>query len=76
MGCKWCTSGLGRRCEGPNGIDDLEVGCDCMCHQCDDCGSAHCENVGGSYPCDDGREDYDEGFDDFDDDPRQPKETK
>lgn len=65
MGCKWCTSGLGRACHGPLGIDDLEVGCQCSCHECPDCMSAYCVNVGGDEPCDDWR-DYD--YDDFDDD--------
>ena len=37
MGCKWCT--LGRACEGPNGLDDLEVACNCQCHACPDCGN-------------------------------------
>ena len=32
MGCKYCTSGLGRMCQGPNGIDDLEAACTCECH--------------------------------------------
>ncbi len=56
MGCKFCTSGLGRRCDGPLGIDDLEVGCDCMCHKCDTCNSAHCVNVGGPDACDEAGE--------------------
>jgi len=34
MGCKYCTSGLGDMCDGPMGLDDLEVGCDCSCHTC------------------------------------------
>jgi hypothetical protein len=32
MGCKYCTSGLGLVCEGPNGLDDLEAACTCECH--------------------------------------------
>lgn len=52
MGCKWCTSGLGRLCEGPLGLDDIEVGCDCDCHRCEICGSAYCVNMGGRDPCD------------------------
>lgn len=52
MGCKWCSSGLGRNCVGPLGLDDLEVSCSCSCHECDDCGSAYCECVGGPDPCD------------------------
>ena len=32
MGCKYCTSGLARMCQGPNGIDDLEAACTCECH--------------------------------------------
>lgn len=51
MGCKYCTSGLGENCEGPLGLDDLEVACDCSCHECVDCGSAYCEKVGGPDPC-------------------------
>lgn len=62
MGCKWCTSGLGRRCHGPLGLDDLEAGCDCTCHECSECGNTHCENVGGDEPCDDGHEDYDDDY--------------
>ena len=65
MGCKWCPSGLGRNCHGPLGIDDLEVGCDCECHECPDCNSAYCVNVGGREACSeaDAYEDYPE--DDF-----------
>ncbi len=48
-GCKWCN--LGRSCRGPLGIDDIEVGCSCDHHECDDCGSAYCKNVGGPDPC-------------------------
>lgn len=51
MGCKWCSSGLGRNCAGPIGMDDLEVGCNCECHVCDDCGSAYCINAGGIEFC-------------------------
>lgn len=51
MGCRWCTSGLGKRCRGPRGMDDLEVGCICDCHECLDCGSAYCINAGGDEPC-------------------------
>jgi len=57
MGCKYCSSGLGELCHGPLGLDDLEVSCDCSCHECPDCGSAYCENVGGPDPCESG-EDY------------------
>lgn len=57
MGCRHCTSGLGLNCEGPLGLDDLEVGCDCDCHRCDICGSAYCVNMGGSDPCDPGGDD-------------------
>ena len=65
MGCKWCGSGLGEACSGPLGLDDLEVDCDCSCHQCPDCHSAHCVKVGGDEPCNDAdsedlsEEDYD-----------------
>ncbi len=34
MGCRWCSSGLGELCQGPLGLDDVEVGCDCDCHKC------------------------------------------
>ena len=51
MGCEYCTTGLGRACEGPLGLDDLEVACDCSCHDCLDCGSAYCWKVGGPDPC-------------------------
>lgn len=57
MGCKYCTSGLGELCEGPLGLDDLEVHCDCECHCCVECGSAYCENVGGPDPCERDNED-------------------
>ena len=69
MGCKWCTSGLGRKCHGPNGIDDLECGCECDCHKCPDCGSAYCINVGGEdeCDCDDGDMSMDERYTDDDD---------
>lgn len=32
MGCKHCTSGLGKACQGPDGLDDLEAACTCECH--------------------------------------------
>ncbi len=32
MGCRYCTSGLGLLCNGPNGLDDLEAACTCECH--------------------------------------------
>lgn len=32
MGCTYCTSGLGKACQGPNGLDDLEAACTCECH--------------------------------------------
>lgn len=32
MGCKWCTSGLGRKCEGLEGGDDIHASCTCECH--------------------------------------------
>jgi hypothetical protein len=64
MGCKWCTSGLGRKCEGPLGLDDLECGCQCQCHVCPDCFSAYCVNVGGPDPCEDGDEGFDYAYDD------------
>lgn len=51
MGCKYCSSGLGVSCEGPLGLDDVEVGCSCSCHECSECGSAYCVNVGGPDPC-------------------------
>lgn len=51
MGCQYCTSGLGVNCQGPLGLDDIEVGCDCDCHCCPDCGSAYCVNMGGRDPC-------------------------
>ncbi len=51
MGCKWCSSGLGRHCDGPLGMDDLEVSCDCQCHECPDCHSAYCETMGGDEEC-------------------------
>ena len=51
MGCKTCGSGLGRDCHGPLGVDDLEVGCDCDCHECPDCGSAYCITMGGEDAC-------------------------
>lgn len=51
MGCKYCASGLGEACQGPLGMDDLEVGCDCDCHHCPDCGSAYCEKMGGHDKC-------------------------
>lgn len=51
MGCKRCTSGLGRSCGGPLGIDDLSASCHCTCHECSECNSAYCQNVGGSEPC-------------------------
>ena len=54
MGCKWCSSGLGRNCEGPLGMDDIECGCDCDCHRCDDCNSTFCETMGGPDECDNG----------------------
>ena len=51
MGCKYCTSGLGKDCYGPLGLDDLEVNCHCSCHECNDCSSAYCEYAGGHIPC-------------------------
>jgi len=51
MGCKYCPSGLGVHCAGPLGIDDIEVGCDCECHKCEECGSAYCYKVGGPDEC-------------------------
>lgn len=57
MGCKWCTSGLGRKCAGPHGIDDLEVGCECACHVCVLCENTNCVNIGGDEECDRGRDD-------------------
>jgi len=51
MGCRFCTSGLEELCEGPLGLDDLEVACTCSCHECEECGSAYCERVGGREPC-------------------------
>lgn len=51
MGCKYCSSGLGYNCQGPLGLDDLEVACNCSCHECYDCRSAYCINVGGPDPC-------------------------
>ena len=62
MGCEYCTSGLGRACEGLLGLDDLEVACDCTCHKCPLCGSAYCENVGGPDRCDAHDEVYDDGL--------------
>ena len=64
MGYKYCSSGLGENCDGPLGLDDLEVDCDCDCdcHKCPDCDSAYCENVGGPNPCESGEDCiYDEG---------------
>jgi len=58
MGCNYCTSGLGEDCQGPLGLDDLEVSCDCECHQCELCGSAYCQNVGGPDPCEADSESY------------------
>jgi hypothetical protein len=51
LGCEWCSSGFGKNCNGPLGLDDIEVGCDCDCHKCPDCGSAYCETMGGPDPC-------------------------
>ncbi len=51
MGCKYCSSGLGLSCAGPLGMDDIEVACHCECHECPDCGSAYCVQVGGPEPC-------------------------
>jgi len=51
MGCKSCSSGLGATCEGPLGLDHLDGGCDCSCHECWDCHSAYCEKVGGPDVC-------------------------
>jgi len=61
MGCKGCSSGLGEDCDGPLGLDDLEASCNCPCHDCPDCGSAYCEKMGGSDPCesDDEADHYD-----------------
>lgn len=38
-------------CAGPLGMDDLEVACNCECHNCPDCGNPYCENMGGNEPC-------------------------
>lgn len=51
MGCSRCPSGLGLNCDGPLGLDDLEVGCDCECHCCEACGSPYCVDVGGDDEC-------------------------
>jgi len=58
MGCRWCGSGLGEDCEGPLGLDDLEVACTCSCHECTECGSAYCGNVGGHNPCEREEEEF------------------
>ena len=59
MGCKYCTSGLGEACQGPPGLDDLEVACDCECHICPDCHSAYCEKMGGPDKCESDADDDD-----------------
>lgn len=59
LGCRYCTSGLGVYCNGPLGLDDLEVACDCECHKCPYCYSAYCEVMGGPDPCEP-EADYDE----------------
>jgi len=51
MGCEYCCSGLDEACQGPLGMDDLEVDCDCDCHCCPDCHSAYCVKMGGRDPC-------------------------
>ena len=56
MGCKYCSSGLGEGCQGPLGLGDLEVACDCDCHHCSDCGSAYCVKMGGPDPCESGED--------------------
>jgi len=58
MGCEYCRSGLGEMCQGPLGIDDLEVDCDCDCHRCPDCHSAYCVKMGGADPCESDEDDY------------------
>jgi len=52
---------FGEDCQGPLGLDDLEVACDCDCHRCPDCGSVYCEKMGGPDPCesDDEADHYD-----------------
>jgi hypothetical protein len=36
MGCKYCSSGMGELCEGPDSMDDIEAGCTCDCHNNDE----------------------------------------
>ena len=60
MGCKYCRSGLGENCHGPQGMDDLEVDCDCDRHKCPDCGSAYCVKVGGDEDCQADAEEYED----------------
>ena len=60
MGCQYCTSGLGKGCQGPRGLDDVEIGCDCDCHRCEECGSAFCYKMGGPDNCT--ASDSDEGY--------------
>lgn len=58
MGCEYCSSGLGRNCHGPLGLDDLEASCGCTCHECWECNSAYCQKVGGPDPCENWAEDF------------------
>jgi len=32
-------------------LDELEVSCNCPCHDCPDCGSPYCVKMGGNQPC-------------------------
>ena len=41
MGCTFCTSGTGEKCDGPLSTDEVEASCGCQCHECDACGSAY-----------------------------------
>lgn len=36
MGCKYCPTGTGEACDGPESIDDIERCCDCPCHAIED----------------------------------------
>src|SRR3990167_3531920 len=51
MGCTFCTSGTGEKCDGPLSTDEVEASCGCQCHECDACGSAYCDAVGGDETC-------------------------
>lgn len=51
MGCEYCSSGLGKKCDGPEGLDDIECGCNCDCHKCPECYQTDCESIGGNEPC-------------------------